>query len=281
MVARVVALLGVALVIVGCVARETAKSSAFAEGASVHTISVGGHDRTYRLYKPAGLPASAPLVVMLHGGFGSAAQAERSYGWDRLADSSKFVVAYPDGLNRAWNVNGGGCCGRPAKESIDDVGFITAAVADIGRNVSIDASRVYAAGMSNGGMLSYTLACDTTLFAAIGPVSGTQFDPCRSPHPASVMAIHGTADPLIPYGGGPGRGFVHINGPPIPDLNAFWRKVDQCQAPSVTTSGSVTTSTAGCADNRSVVLITIDGGGHHWPDFATQKLWQFFAARPR
>jgi polyhydroxybutyrate depolymerase len=45
----------------------------------------------------------------------------------------------------------------------------------------------------------------------------------------------------------------------------------------VTTSGSVTTSTAGCADNRSVVLITIDGGGHHWPDFATQKLWQFFA----
>jgi polyhydroxybutyrate depolymerase len=281
MVARVVALLGVALVIAGCVARETAKSSAFAEGTSVHTISVAGHDRTYRLYKPAGLPALAPLVVMLHGGFGSAAQAERSYGWDGLADSSKFVVAYPDGLNRAWNVNGGGCCGRPAKEGIDDVGFITAAVADIGRNVSIDASRVYAAGMSNGGMMSYTLACDTTLFAAIGPVSGTQFDPCRSPHPASVMAIHGTKDPLVPYAGGPGRGFVHINGPPIPDLNAFWRKVDQCQAPSVTTSGSVTTSTAGCADNRSVVLITIDGGGHHWPDSATQKLWQFFAAHPR
>jgi polyhydroxybutyrate depolymerase len=49
----------------------------------------------------------------------------------------------------------------------------------------------------------------------------------------------------------------------------------------VTTSGSVTTSTAGCADNRSVVLITIDGGGHHWPDFTTQKLWQFFAVHPR
>ena len=99
----------------------------------MHTISVGGHDRTYRLYKPTGLPASAPLVVMLHGGFGSGAQAEKSYGWDELADSSKFVVAYPDGLNRAWNVNGGGCCGRPAKEGIDDVGFITAAVADIGQ----------------------------------------------------------------------------------------------------------------------------------------------------
>ena len=57
--------------------------------------------------------------------------------------------------------------------------FITAAVADIAKNVSIDASRVYATGMSNGGMMSYTLACDTTLFAAIGPVSGTQLDPCR------------------------------------------------------------------------------------------------------
>jgi polyhydroxybutyrate depolymerase len=64
-------------------------------------------------------------------------------------------------------------------------------------------------------------------------------------------------------------------------LNAFWRKVDQCQAPSDTSSGSVKTSIAQCADNRSVVLITVDGGGHHWPDFATDKLWQFFAAHPR
>ncbi|SIP65935.1 hypothetical protein BN9982_260007 [Mycobacterium tuberculosis] len=68
--------------------------------------------RSYRLYKPVGLPSSAPLVVMLHGGFGSAKQAERSYGWDELADSEKFLVAYPDGYHRAWNANGGGCCGR-------------------------------------------------------------------------------------------------------------------------------------------------------------------------
>jgi polyhydroxybutyrate depolymerase len=134
--------------------------------------------------------------------------------------------------------------------------------------------------MSNGGMMSYTLACDTSIFAAIGPVSGTQLDPCRSPHPLSVMTIHGTKDPLVPYGGGPGRGFAHINGPPVPESNAFWRKVDQCHTPVETTSGSVTTSTAGCPDNRSVVLVTVDGGGHHWPDFATAKLWQFFAAHP-
>jgi len=274
-------LLGVVLLIAGCAGWHPKPPSGFVDGTSSHTINVGGRNRVYRLHKPVGVPASAGLVVVLHGGFGSAEQAERSYGWDQLADSEKFVVAYPDGVNRAWNVNGGGCCGKPAREGVDDVAFISAAVADVAKNVSINAGHVYATGMSNGGMMSYTLACDTTLFAAIGPVSGTQVDPCRSPHPASVMAIHGAEDPLIPYGGGPGRGFAHINGPPVADLNTFWRKVDQCEAPAVTTSGSVTTSTAGCPDNRSVVLITIDGGGHHWPDFATAKLWQFFTAHPR
>ena len=281
MLRRLVTLLGIALVVAGCVGRETGAPSGFVDGTSTHTLNIGGHDRIYRLHKPAGLPASAALVVVLHGGFGSAEQAERSYGWDQLADSEKFVVAYPNGVVRAWNVNGAGCCGRPAKEGIDDVAFISAAVADVAKNVGINASRVYATGMSNGGMMSYTVACDTALFAAIGPVSGTQVDPCRSPHPTSVMAIHGTADPLVPYGGGPGHGFVHLNGPPISELNAFWRNVDHCAAPAVTTSGSVTTSTAGCADNHSVVLSTVDGGGHHWPDFATAKLWQFFAAHPR
>jgi polyhydroxybutyrate depolymerase len=281
MLRRVAILLGVVLLIAGCAVWHPKPPSGFVDGTSSHTIKVGGRDRVYRLHKPVGVPASAGLVVVLHGGFGNAEQAERSYGWDQLADSEKFVVVYPDGVNRAWNVNGGGCCGKPAREGVDDVAFISAAVADVAKNVSINAGHVYATGMSNGGMMSYTLACDTTLFAAIGPVSGTQVDPCRSPHPASVMAIHGTADPLIPYGGGPGRGFAHINGPPVLDLNTFWRKVDQCEAPAATTSGSVTTSTAGCPDNRSVALITIDGGGHHWPNFATAKLWQFFAAHPR
>ena len=156
--------------VAGCSPREPTPPSGFVTGTSVHTINVGGRDRSYRLYKPAGLPASAPLVVMLHGEFGSAEQAERAYGWDELADSGKFVVAYPDGLHRAWNVDGGGCCGRPAREGVDDVAFISAAVADIAKNVSINPAKVYATGMSNGGIMSYTLACNTGIFAAIGPV---------------------------------------------------------------------------------------------------------------
>ncbi|KAA1249137.1 polyhydroxybutyrate depolymerase [Mycobacterium simiae] len=278
---RVVTLFGVVLVLAGCVHRGAPPPAGFGNGTSFHSIEVGGVERTYRLYKPAGLPPSAPLVVMLHGGFGSARQAERSYDWDELADSEKFVVAYPDGLHRAWNANGGGCCGRSAREGVDDVAFISAAIADVSRNVRIDPARVYATGMSNGAIMSYTLACNTNLFAAIGPVSGTQLDPCPTPHPVSVMHIHGTGDPLVRYYGGPGAGIARINGPPVEQLNAFWRKVDQCGAPTATTSGRVTTSIAACADHRSVVLVTLDDGGHEWPSVATETLWEFFAAHPR
>jgi polyhydroxybutyrate depolymerase len=273
---RLAALLGALLVLAGCAAPVSAAPHGFTEGSTVHAMSFGGLDRSYRLYIPAGLPTPAPLVVMLHGGFGSAQQAERAYGWDQLADSAKFVVAYPDGVGRAWNVSG--CCGRPAQENIDDVGFITAVVNDISGNVGVDAKRVYATGISNGGMMSYTLACNTGTYAAIGPDSATQLDACESPHPTSVMHIHGTADRLIRYGGGPGMGVAHIDGPAVPDLNSFWRNVDQCGAPAVSTNGAVTTSTADCADGRNVVLMTVDGGGHEWPSFATQALWTFFAA---
>jgi polyhydroxybutyrate depolymerase len=274
--ARICALLAVLLLVAGCAPRGSAAPQGFTAGSTLHTISFGGLDRSYRVYVPAGVVQPAPLVVMMHGGFGSAQQAERAYGWDELADSAKFVVAYPDGVERAWNV--GGCCGRPAQENIDDVGFITAVVTDVAANVGIDARRRYATGISNGGMMAYTLACETGAFAAIGPDSATQLDACRSPHPTSVMHIHGTADRLIRYNGGPGMGVAHIDGPAVPDLNAFWRNVDHCSAPATSTNGTVATSTADCPDGRSVVLDTVDGGGHEWPSFATQALWQFFAS---
>ncbi|MBV9515533.1 MAG: polyhydroxybutyrate depolymerase [Mycobacteriaceae bacterium] len=282
MTVRLIAVLAAVVGLAGCSwsPRGTAQpTTAFPDGSSLHTINVGGVDRSYRVHKPAGLPTAAPLVVMLHGGFGSGEQAERAYGWDQLADSEKFVVAYPDGVARAWNVHG--CCGRPSRDDIDDVAFITATVDEISRGVGIDRSRIYATGISNGGMMSYTLACNSGVFAAIGPDSATQLDPCGSPHPTSVMHIHGTADRLIRYEGGRGEGVAHVDGPPVPDLNAFWRNVDQCGAPVVVADGPLTTSTADCAANRSVVLVTVDGGGHEWPSFATQKLWEFFAAHPR
>jgi polyhydroxybutyrate depolymerase len=268
------------LVAAGCSASGSAAPQGFSEGSTVHTLGFGGLDRSYRVYIPDGVRTPAPLVVMLHGGFGSAQQAERAYGWDQLADGAKFVVAYPDGIGRAWNTNGG-CCGRPGREGIDDVGFINAVVDDIGRNVDVDRARTYATGISNGGMMSYALACNTDTFAAIGPDAATQLDACGAPRPTSVMHVHGTADQMVRYDGEPGVGVARIDGPPVPDVNAFWRNVDQCPPPTITTDGPLTTSTADRPDGRSVVLVTVDGGGHEWPPFATQTLWQFFAAHPR
>ncbi|ORW02605.1 alpha/beta hydrolase family esterase [Mycobacterium kyorinense] len=275
MFARLAALLGVLATVAACSASPPA-TAALPDGTSVHTISVGGLDRTYRVYKPAGLPESAPLVVMLHGGFGSARQAEKAYGWNQLADSMKFLVAYPDGVGRAWNT-GGGCCGQPDRDGVDDVGFITATVTEISHAIGVDASRIYATGISNGGIMAYTLACHTGMFAAIGPDAATQLDPCSSPHRTSVMHIHGTGDQNIRYNGGRGAGVAHIDGPPVPQVNAFWRNVDHCAPPTTSTERRVTTSTAECPDNRSVVLMTVDGGGHEWPQFATPTLWRFFA----
>ena len=242
-------------------------------GSSSHTIDSGGTPRTFRVYRPpsAGSTTTVPLVVFLHGGFGSGSQAERSYGWDAEADRGHFVVAYPDGLHRAWDA-GGGCCGRPAADHVDDVAFIRQVVGAVERELRIDPARVYATGISNGGIMAYRLACTTTIFAAIGPDSATMLGACPSPAPTSVIHIHGTADARIPYDGGRGTGVAHIDGPPIPTVDATWRRVDRCDPATITVAGPLTTSVARCPDGRSVEFVSIAGAGHQWPGSADHPL---------
>lgn len=286
----------------GCRARSTpvpAPSTA-PVGKSTQSIEVGGMSRSFRLYRPANLPAQAPLVVMLHGGFGSAEQAERYYGWDDKADQEHFAVLYPDGQNHAWNT-GGGCCGDPGRQNTDDVAFVTTAVQTVEGEMPIDPARIYATGISNGGMMAYRLACDSDVFAAIGPDSATQLGDCPAPKPLSVLHIHGTADTRIRYNGGQGDGAAKIDGPPVPTLNATWRTIDSCAPPTTTTAAPVTTSVAECPGGRTVELVTIAGAGHQWPGSpqrpgletllgtdppatalnATDVFWQFFAAHPK
>ena len=274
-----------ALLLAGCAVRLP---TATEETGQKHSIDGG---RSYLLTVPEGVGSNAPLVVMLHGGFGSGSQAEKSYGWDELAASEGFIVAYPNGDGKAWNA-GGGCCGSPGRDGTDDVAFIESVVADIEASHSIDASRVYATGMSNGALLAYRLACDTDLFAAIAPVAGTIVGDCDSPTPTSVLEIHGLADTSVRMDGSPGAGVASVDGMPVPDVNALWLAADSCPAPTVTTEGPVTTSTAACPDGRTVSLVTIDGAGHQWPGSkpirdaadppssaldATATIWEFFA----
>lgn len=291
-----------ALTLAGC--RAGARSDDRAgppSGQSVQTITVGGEQRSYRLYVPASLPAGpVPLVVMVHGGFGTAEQAEGSYGWDAAADRHGFVVVYPDGVNRAWSV-GGGCCGEPGRKGIDDVAVVEAMVADASQRVSVDDRRVYATGMSNGAMMSYRLACDSDLFAAVAPVAGTLMGQCPAPRQVSVLHIHGLADENVPFDGSPGNGFAKIDGPPVPDAIEVWRVADGCATPTSSKDGDVTTQRAACSGGRAVDLITVDGAGHQWPGSqpksalekilgldppsnvldATEVIWQFFTEHTR
>jgi polyhydroxybutyrate depolymerase len=305
--ALVVCLLGILVAVLGgCFGGGHASGTPGAEsipvGQSTQSIDVGGVSRTFHVYRPQGVGDGAPLVVMLHGGFGTGAQAERSYHWDSEADAGHFLVAYPDGLMRAWN--GGGCCGEPQHSNTDDVGFLTAMVGAIEHEIPIDRARIYATGMSNGAIMALRLGCQTDTFAAIAPVAGTLLTDCSGAQPTSVLQIHGIADERVPYNGGPGKAFssdgtARVDGPSVESVNATWRGIDGCGQPHSATAGDVITEMAGCADGRTVELISVTGAGHQWPGGdpsplaerfgkmptpstalnATDTIWQFFASK--
>jgi polyhydroxybutyrate depolymerase len=235
-------------------------------GSDVRALTVGGLARTYRMYHPASANARPALVVMLHGGFGSGAEAESAYGWDELASARGFVVAYPDGVARAWNA--GRCCGRPYEQKIDDVAFLTAVIRDAEARDGVDPRRVYVTGMSNGAIMAYRLACEAPIpIAAIGPVAGDLEVACAAPRaPVSVLAIHGTADQNVPIGGGLGtKGFTRTEHTSLAASLAKWRAIDRCVAPSGSRQGALATERSSCAAGTDVDAVTIEGAGHQWP----------------
>ncbi|HEX5202095.1 MAG TPA: PHB depolymerase family esterase [Actinoplanes sp.] len=261
---RLVAVLAL-LLLAGCATWSGPPPAPFTVpyGSSAHTLRVDGLDRTFRTYRPRSTAGARalPLVLVLHGSLGSGRQAEQAYGWNATADRDGFLVAYPDGVDRTWN--------GPAA---DDIAFVADLVAAVGAAAPVNLARVYATGISSGATLAYRLACVTTLLAAIAPVAGTLAGPCPDPQPISVLHIHGTADKIIPYGGGPG--------PSALELAGFWRRVDDCPRPRFSTSGLVTTTTAICPGGHLVVLKAISGAGHQWPGAGAPGAAQPGAAVP-
>jgi polyhydroxybutyrate depolymerase len=277
-------------------------------GETTRTLSHGGLDRSYILYLPASVPPGqpVPLVFVLHGGTGNAETAIRMSGFNAAADPNGFAVVYPNGTGRlsgelllTWN--GGVCCGYAQEKNIDDVGFMRAIATDLRTHILIDPKRIYATGMSNGGILSQRLACEAAdLFAAIAPVSGTlNFPTCNPSQPISVLEFHGTADEHIPYDGGYGlQSLVHVDFASVKDSVGFWTAFDHCDSQPETDSVNNVRHEiwTGCTGSTSVELYTIVGGGHAWPGApgglagldqpsaavsATQLIWKFFVAHPK
>lgn len=227
-------------------------------------------------------------------------------GFNGVADQNGFAVVYPNGTGQlsddkllTWN--GGNCCAYAQEKNVDDVGFVRAIVTDLQPLLNIDPKRIYATGMSNGGILSQRLACEAAdIFAAIAPVMGTlNFLPCNPSQPISVIEFHGTGDQNIPDDGGFGpKSLVNVDFTSVQDSVGFWVSFNKCSPqPQTNSFNDIQHKTwTACTGSTSVELYTIVGGGHAWPGgqggwsdsdqptmtiSATQLFWKFFAAHPK
>ena len=246
----------------------------------VGTIRSGGLVREYRLYVPAiytRTTGPVPLLFNLHG-YGSNNVQQEAYGDFRpIADTANFLVVHPNGTidaanKRNWNTFG------PRGTGIDDVAFISALLDTLATRYRIDPDRVYSTGMSNGGFMSYELACQLSgRIAAIGSVTGSmiasRMSSCAPGRPVPVIEIHGTDDRTVPYTGGTALNFVAI-----PTLMAHWVQVNGCNpTPTITAVPNTNTTDGSTAERQvwaggrngsSVEHFRIIGGGHTLPGSA-------------
>lgn len=275
-------------------------------GEMSRTVTHSERERSYLLYVPGSVnwDEPVPVVFVFHGGTGNAENAKRTTGFNTVADDHEFLVVYPNGTGRlsdeiilTWN--GGTCCGYAQTENVDDVGFVRAMVADLQSLVTLDMKRVYATGMSNGGILSHRLGCEAAdVFAAIAPVAGTlNFAPCAPTEPVSVLMFHGTEDQHLPYAGGVGAvSLAGVDFASVADSVSVWTTANGCASTSEMEAFDDIEheSWTGCV--APVELYTILGGEHAWPGgehgrpdadaptqtiSASELIWEFFAAHPK
>lgn len=222
--------------------------------------------RTALVHRPTSLPRNAPLVVVLHGAFGTAEHTRTSFGWDALADRDGFEVVYPQGSGKTWNA--GNCCGPAHAKSVDDVAFLHRLVETLVEQDGVDRHRVYAVGMSNGAMMTYAWACARPDdLAGIGPVAGALVANCQPAPAMTVVAIHGTADRNVPINGGVGpRSVSHYNYPSLATSIGPFVAADGCApAPKRTEKPPVQINSWSCASGNKLTLVVVNGMGHVWP----------------
>jgi polyhydroxybutyrate depolymerase len=287
-------------------------------GTKPYSLVVDGLERTYRIAVPRRGTGPMPLVLVLHGGgLGEpgAVQAIRYTQFTRVAIREGFVAVFPMGIDGNWNDGRAVDFIRTQKQDIDDVKFIRAVVDQVAQKHSIDRSRIFCTGISNGAFMSHRLAAEASdLVAAIAPVAGgmsptiaQQFSP---QYPVSLLVIQGDADPLVPTdGGGVSSRFHKERGRTISTheiVGQYIRHNGVKGKPIVTkmneatpNDGTTTTvSTYPPTESGAIVQVyMIENGGHTWPgkrqylpekyvgktsrDFdATDAIWEFFKSCP-
>lgn len=233
------------------------------------TITVDGMERTYFVFHPARVGSNAPLVIALHGGFGTGPQIEAHTHWDEKAEAGGFVGVFPNGYKNGWAW--GGCCGNGQSQGerapVDDVKFLTLMVQEIEATDHIDPHRIFFTGISAGANMSWRMACQAKFpIAAIAVVAGTIDTECDSPQKLSVMSVNGTLDTQIPIAGWKSTGpYVRDILPSIPADLDKWLALDDCGKPSPTANGVLTTTDWTCSGAYEVKWFVIAGAGHQWP----------------
>ena len=248
--------------------------SCFSQQTINGTIVHDGIVRSYKLYIPSIYSGNiaVPLLFNFHG-YTSNSNEQMIYGnFRNIADTANFLVVHPQGtldVNNTthFNVGWGG-------SSVDDVGFTEALLDSLSAAYSIDQNRIYAVGMSNGGFMSFKLACElSNKIAAVGSVTGSMtpstLGNCNASHPMPIIQIHGTTDPTVPYNGSAGWTASVTN-----VLN-HWATFNNCSSvPTVVNvpntnaldGSTVEKYTYENGDNCSeVVHFKVTNGQHTWP----------------
>jgi polyhydroxybutyrate depolymerase len=211
--------------------------------------------RRFDVYIPEGYrpDAPTPMVVDFHGLGSSSTQQAANSRLDEVADERGMIVVWPQGVDDAWN--GGSCC----NDDVDDLGFVLALVQELETLACVDPARIYATGMSNGGIMSHRLGCEAAdTFAAIAPVAGMMLvsaSHCQPSRGVPVLAFHGSEDSIVPYSA-------------AQDATQKWIARNECSTMPVETyaNGDVKCQTyPNCRDDVEVTLCSVEGGGHCWP----------------
>lgn len=259
-----------------------------AAGAAAQTlrIEVGGVERSYLLNRPRGVERPAPAVLILHGGGprSDAAGLRRLVDFDALAARDGFVAVFPDGLGHGWN-DGRATDFLDARHDgrADDVGFLVALADRLAADGVADPKRTYVAGLSNGGMMAFRLACEAAgrfaaVSAAIASLPEKLAATCRPSRPVPLMLANGTADRLVPWAGGQVAARSrndHGRVLAVDDTVALWRRLDGCEGaaeasllPDAAPGDGTRIRLAawrGCRAGAEVLLYTVEGGGHAPP----------------
>ena len=270
----------------------------YAQTTVIDSIMSGGIYRNYRLYVPAKYTGTTarPLIINLHGYTSNASQQQAYSNFMPIADTANFLMVYPNGTFYAgqqyWNAG-------LSASGVDDIGFISQLIDSLKAQYNINLNRVYATGMSNGGFMSHTLACElSNRITAIASVTGSIFTPqyganCHPKHPTPVMQIHGTADAIVPFTGNTAQNML-----PIDTVIKYWVNINKCNPVAIFSNVPNTNIADGCtaehyqytggASGSTVELFKIIGGTHSWPGFpyggvgtnldinASKEIWRFF-----